>query len=160
MGAFGEDAFANDTALDWMDYPQRAVADIIEKTLRAFVSETKAKLGSYSRRVDQDEAMAAAELLNQLTPYGPRKEDGKIVQVWAYVKGTDFGVHYIAESNHMYSLAVRAVDKLLKDKAWLDCWVDDKAKVKELKRIKKDLKPKVREEDRPVKKQKLKKRKK
>lgn len=141
MGAWGYGPFCNDEALDWVDGISREIARTIRRTLLGFLKQKHRRQRRFKVRPGtrvlpplgypggHHEAIGAAALLDELTPY--RKAD-KPARSGAFrkgailsgkVEGTTLSLHWEAESLHLYSLAVRAIEAILKnDLGWIDQW--------------------------------------
>ncbi len=125
MGAWGEKPMENDEALEWL-------ANQVESPLLACVERTFQRfLADPADEVSLIEAEAAAALLVDLTGDQTR------------MKYTDFRggfLGYEARQRGLWTLAARAVEKILEDKEWLSGWNDPERKEAILKDLLADLK--------------------
>jgi hypothetical protein len=118
MGAWGEDAMQNDTALDWL----RAH---VEEPLAATIAETMN--GYLQGRTPPAEAEAAVALLidHSGTPGAGR------------YRAIDLGP--AAEERGLWDLAEKVVNRLLADSSWIDTWLEPAIKVDALKALLDDV---------------------
>jgi uncharacterized protein DUF4259 len=155
MGAaWGYRAFDNDSALDWLGaFIEQPIALVIEGTLKDFLrhkrvplkfgrpKRTGKKIGVVAtgkvekrigRRGGHDDVVAAAALLDALTPYDPQR-DVKIC------------LRSEAEHERLYSLAIEALREASKD-PWIEEWELANEKRNQLANLIVSLKRKARNE--------------
>jgi hypothetical protein len=129
MGAWGETAWANDSALDWAGSVTDKIADSIEEQIKG-----------EGRFPSNSKVIAAGDLLNQLTPY--RRVNGET----RWGKGP-LGLHYIAERKKLFSRMVAQLECIRADEDWLSGWADEGEGSKaEIMRIINALRRKVKHE--------------
>ena len=129
MGAWGDQPFEDDSALDWLGGVQREIAKQVRLALR-----TDAGLNHY----EYVEVVAAAEVLDAATTYrgnGCRQETRGVI-----------GLHYEAEEQRLYSRAVRALKKIERDAAWFSTWREPAKKRAVVRALRESLERKVSHE--------------
>jgi hypothetical protein len=114
MGAWNCDPFGNDTACDWK-------YDLEQTDGISFISETIEKIhaagSDYLEAPDAEEAVAAADTLARLR--------GKFYVRSSYTESLDTWVanHPITPPEELLDLAVRAIDRILKEPSeLLELW--------------------------------------
>jgi hypothetical protein len=125
MGAWGYEAMENDAALEWL--ANEVEAPLLEKMKQAF--------NAYLEQTEKDdvrmiEAEAAAALLVDLT--GDH----------AKLKYTPFSsgfLAYQAKEDQLWSLAGKAITKLLTEEDWLSDWSEPQNKREALKELLSEL---------------------
>jgi len=120
MGAWGYRHFDNDAALDWLGcFIETPIALVIRGTFNDFLKQRRVefKVGRFvkakqkpavGRKEGHDDVVAAAALLDGLTPYNTDR-DVKIC------------LRPNAEEDGLYTLAVRALREAIKD-PWINRW--------------------------------------
>lgn len=142
-GAWGYRHFDSDAALNWLganvEYP---VSLIIRNELKDFLKQKKIKRRLVTLpgaktfkgyRGGHEEAIAAAALLDVLSPYDTGKE------AWICLSP-------IAEDDGLYSLAIKAVRECLSDEVWLSSFELEAEKRRQLGNLIVSLKRKARRE--------------
>jgi hypothetical protein len=122
MGAWGHKAMENDLALEWL-------ANEVEAPLLATIKKT---LQSYLDHTEKDdlktiEAEAAAALLVDLT--GDH----------AKMKYNHINCGYLAKNDNLWSLAVDAITKIMRDDEFISGWNDPQLKRQLLTQLLSDL---------------------
>lgn len=149
MGAWGYGPWENDGALDWLGAPQDFLIAYIKKTLSKFM-QTKT---DRSRSYQYEEVVAAAALLDELTPYRRTnfKRGGKKVIGWGSIPGTRLHLHYEAEIQKLYTLAAGAVVTVEGDDEFIKSWRTPIAKRRALRKLIGSLEKKTQQEYTPKK---------
>jgi len=93
------------------------------------------------RKKGHDVAEAAAGLLDNLTPLHREhrkrvaEEKGLLSPSPFTPTGVQIDLHYKADRWKLYSLAIRALREIVKDRAYIVCWTNPQAKQQELSRL-------------------------
>jgi len=130
MGAWGDQPFQDDTALDWLGGVQSEIARKVRQALRT---------GTGLNHYEYVEVIAAAEVLDAATGYeGTRR-------LRQETRGV-IGLHYEAEEQRLYSRAVRALKKIERDAAWFGTWQEPAKKRAVVRALRESLERKVSRE--------------
>ena len=132
MGAWANDPFGNDTALDWV-YGLEGADDLslIEATLQTVLDTGE----DYLEAPAGDEAIAAADVLSRLR--------GRFYIRNSYTEAVDTWVaaHPIKPSPELVSKALQALDRILTQPSeLLELWEDDDGWLQQIKALKERLK--------------------
>lgn len=121
MGAWGEGAFENDEGLEWIGAEvERVIVKAIKKKLVFFLSHPKNEVIKY--HVEAAIALLVCIITN---PKG--------------ISSCFLSIGDQATAEGLWDLGFQAIDRLKKDKKWLEGWNFPEKKINTLERMKMDL---------------------
>jgi hypothetical protein len=126
MGAWGYGSIENDYALDWIaNNVEWRLAMAIKDTLEAFIVGGRTDITHF-------EAEAAVAVLVEYADYAGKNDTENPPQ-----PGIRLGPIFAQEG--LWRLASEAIDKLLKDQAWLLSWNDPEKKKEVIEKLALDI---------------------